>query len=63
MDGFFSEKTRVAIDAYIDKFGDPLPDDFNLLLEDPNDDDEWVRVIQKAINDNQPFEDEGIFDE
>jgi hypothetical protein len=57
------EKILAIIEAYIDKFGDPLPDDFALRLKDANDPDEWARAIQKAIDDNKPFDDEGIFDE
>ncbi len=57
------EKVLKAIEAYIDKFGEPLPVDFPTRLDDANNDNEWVRVIQKAIDDNKPFEPEGVFDE
>ncbi|MCL1962972.1 hypothetical protein FWF64_01655 [Candidatus Saccharibacteria bacterium] len=59
----FNKTVMPVIEAYINKFGDALPIDFDLQLDDPDDNDEWVRVIQKAINDDKPFEDEGIFDE
>jgi hypothetical protein len=56
----FDKKIYPVIEAYIDRFGSPLLVDFEMLLDDPDDGDEWVRVIQKAIDDNQPFDDEGI---
>lgn len=58
-----SEQVLAIIQAYKDKFNQPLPDDFDLRLSDASDDAEWIRVIQKAIDNNEPFEDEGIFSE
>ncbi len=57
----FDVNVTPAVEAYIKKFKCPLPDDSELRLEDANDDNEWVRVIQKAIDDDEPFEDEGVF--
>ena len=61
VDDGFNKTVMPVIEAYINKFGDALPIDFDLQLDDPDDNDEWVQTIQKAIDDNKPFEDEGIF--
>lgn len=57
------EKVLPIVEAYIEKFGEPLPIDFELRLKNADDLDEWIRVIQKAIDDNKPFEPEGVFSE
>jgi len=47
--------------AYSQKFGHGIPDDFSLHLKDPYSEQEFVETIYKAIENNQPFPDEGIF--
>lgn len=50
------------IDAYIEKFGYGLPVDFSTRLPGEKDEiDEAIEAITKAIENNQPFEDEGVF--
>lgn len=50
------------IDAYIDKFECSLPVDFFTRLPGEKDEiDEAIEAITKAIENNQPFEDEGVF--
>jgi hypothetical protein len=59
----FQEIVQPVIEAYIDKFGCDLPANFDVRLDDPNDNDEWATTIQKAIDNNKPFDAEHILDE
>lgn len=59
-DNDFEKIVKPVIETYVKKFGCGLPDDFDLRLDDADNSDECVRTIQKAIDDSNPFEDEGL---
>jgi len=55
------DKIWAEIEKYVDHFGHGLPEGFEGTLNDPNDPEEWAKVLGKAVRENKPLPDcEGV---
>ena len=56
------DKIWAEIEKYVDHFGHGLPEGFeSAYLKDPNDPEEWAKVLGKAVRENKPLPDcEGV---